>query len=306
VTPVSIVIPVRNEGDRVSRTVKSIVAGRSRPFPLEIVIVDDASSDGCCETVPETIKGYDHVRLVLRRLDHWSGIPYARNRGVESSTFPICLLTDGNTRFPEAWDIQIWNHFCRGRILAGTIADMASSFRGYGCTLLLPSMGVSWIPMAGPYHGYVPVASSACTVISRTMFHQLGGYDETLPLYGAAEPEFSVRAWLSGYEIVNIPDLVIYHWFRPRPDYDNFRSPIRPIMLRNYLRFACYYLPTDLLHRAYNYFAELMPSDFEVVLRTLIETGVWNRRIDLQRRLPRDFSWLVRQFSLTCSTAVVP
>lgn len=297
-TPISVVIPVRNEGDRIVRAVQSIVAGRSCRFPLELVVVDDSSTDGTCARLAQTIEPAPGVRFVLRRLSAWSGIAHARNRGAEAASYPIYLMTDGNTVFPPDWDLPIRRHFDRRRLLAGTIGDSASSFRGHGCTLMLPSMGVTWLPVPDAYDGYVPVAACACTVIDRSLFHHLGGYDESLAPYGVAEPEFSVRAWLSGYEIVNVPDLLIRHWFRPRAEYDEFRRSISGALLRNYLRFACYYLPEEMLKQTYEHYAALAPKDFDACMAKLVESGVWARRAQLEQ-LPRDFRWFVRKFSLT-------
>jgi GT2 family glycosyltransferase len=242
------------------------------------------------------------VSLIVRRLDLWSGIPYARNRGAEAASYPTYLITDGNASFSPGWDLPIRRSFHRSRLFAGTIADMASPFRGYGCTLVLPSMGVTWLPVADAYSGYVPIAACSCTVIDRSLFHHLGGYDESLPLYGAAEPEFSVRAWLNGYEIVSLPDLVIHHRFRPLAEYDAFRASIRGVMLRNYLRFACYYLPEDLLQRSYEYYFRLAPNDFGTNMEELAVQGVWSRRAQLSR-LPLDFRWFARRFSLTSTSS---
>ncbi len=47
----SVVFPARNEGGRVKAAIDSIVAGRSEAFPLQIVVVDDASADGCCDGI---------------------------------------------------------------------------------------------------------------------------------------------------------------------------------------------------------------------------------------------------------------
>jgi glycosyltransferase involved in cell wall biosynthesis len=238
------------------------------------------------------------VRIAVRRLNSWSGIPYARNRGAEVASHPIYLITDGNTVYPKDWDGPVHRHFHRSRILAGTISDMDSAFRGYGCALVLPSMGATWLPTPDAYGGYVPLAACTCTVIDQSLFHQLGGYDETLPLYGAAEPEFSVRAWLSGYEIVNVPDLVVQHRFRPKAEHDAFRASISPTLLRGYLRFACYYLPEKLLFNSYEYFQKMLPRDFDECMGGLVAEGVWERREHLTRKLPRTFDWFVSRFRL--------
>ena len=297
--PISVIIPVRNEGDRIALAVRSIVDGRSCSFPLEVVIVDDASTDGSCDNLEEVIEGTPETSLVVRRLDSWSGIPFARNRGAEAAKHPICFITDGNTRFPRNWDLPIWQHFASGRILAATILDMGSSFRGFGCQLMLPSMGVTWIAVPHAYGGYVPISACTGTVIDRHLFHQLGGYDETLPLYGAAEPEFSVRAWLSGSEIVNTPELAIYHRFRPRTAHDQLLASIGKLFRRNYLRFACYYLPEAMLRETYEYYRRLSSEEFESFTAELTIGHIWARRAHLQRSLPRDFSWFANRFFLT-------
>jgi glycosyltransferase involved in cell wall biosynthesis len=298
VTPISVIIPVRNEGDRIARTIQSIAAGRSVCFPLELVVVDDASTDGACDRLNQTIEDSPETTLIVRRLESWSGIPYARNRGAEAASYPIYFITDGNTHFPQNWDLPIWRFLDRGRILAATILDMASSFQGFGCQLMLPSMGVTWIPLPHAYGGYVPISSCAGTVVDRGLFHRLGGYDETLPLYGAAEPELSVRAWLSGYEIVGVPELRIHHRFRPRVEYDAFLASITPIQVHNCLRFACYYLPDDLLARTCDYYARLHPREFSQIWTDLYGSDVWGRRANYLGHLPRDFRWFAGKFPL--------
>ena len=296
-TPISVIIPVRNEGGRVGRTIQSIVSGRSRPFPLEIVVVDDASTDGACAQLEPYAAG-PQVSLTVRRLGRWSGIPFARNRGAEVASHPIYFITDGNTRFAPNWDLPIWRHFHRGRMLAATIHDLASPFRGHGCRLMLPAMAVTWLAEPGVFGGYVPVSACTGTVIDRSLFHHLGGYDETLPLYGAAEPEFSVRAWLSGYEIINVPELAIGHRFRPTTEQNQFLCAHGQLLRSNYLRFACCYLPEDLLLRTYDFYAGLAPEEFNACLAQLVAAGVWTQRETLQRKLRRDFRWFATRFAM--------
>jgi glycosyltransferase involved in cell wall biosynthesis len=294
--PISVIIPVRNEGGRIAGAVRSIVQGRSCCFPLELVIVDDASTDGACENLERCIDGSPETRLTIRRLDAWSGIPYARNRGAEMANNTIYFITDGNTRFPANWDIPIWRHFGKGRILAATIVDMASSFQGFGCQLMLPSMSVTWVPVPHAFGWYAPVSACTGTVIHRDLYHRLGGYDESLPLYGAAEPELSLRAWLSGYEIINLPELRIHHRFRPRTEHEAFLASIGPIQMRNYIRFACYYLPDELLERTRYYYSKLASDIFGQVWRELYGSDVWHRRATLAQILPRNFSWFATTF----------
>jgi hypothetical protein len=113
------------------------------------VIVDDASTVGACEDLDQWIEGWPEVRATVRRLDAWSGIPHARNRGAEIARTPIYFVTDGNTRFPPNLigypDLATFRHGSDS--LRHTIVDMASSFQGFGCQLMLPSMSVTWVPV---------------------------------------------------------------------------------------------------------------------------------------------------------------
>jgi glycosyltransferase involved in cell wall biosynthesis len=296
-TAISVLIPVRNEGEAVVETIRSIVRGRSEPFPLEVVVVDDASIDGCCDRLDRAFEGSRDARLIVRRLEAWSGIPFARNRAAEAATYPIYLICDGAARFPPAWDLAIWRHHRPDALLAATIFDLHSDFEGHGCNLVLPSMGVAWLGGdggGGPH--YVPVAACTGTVASRELFTRLGGYDETLPLYGAAEPELSVRAWLSGYVVVSTPDLRIGHRFRPRAAHGRFWQANRPRMVRNYLRFAAYYLPEPWLVLAWDHYRRSDPEtvgDFE---RSDEYPSALARRDALARALPRDFAWYAAAF----------
>jgi glycosyltransferase involved in cell wall biosynthesis len=141
-TAISVIIPSRNEGERIVRTVRSLALGRSCAFPLEIVVIDDASTDGSCDHLAAAVGHSPNFRLVVRRLTRWSGIPFARNRGAALAQHPIYVITDANTTYPLNWDLPITEQFHPHRLLAGAIVDEMTGYPGYGLTLDLPSMGV--------------------------------------------------------------------------------------------------------------------------------------------------------------------
>jgi cellulose synthase/poly-beta-1,6-N-acetylglucosamine synthase-like glycosyltransferase/peptidoglycan/xylan/chitin deacetylase (PgdA/CDA1 family) len=90
--PISIVVPAFNEAVSIERTVRSLAAS---DYPeLEIVVVDDGSTDGTAEIV-------DRLDLptvtVLRQPN--SGKPAALNRGIEASRHEIVVMVDADTIF---------------------------------------------------------------------------------------------------------------------------------------------------------------------------------------------------------------
>jgi polypeptide N-acetylgalactosaminyltransferase len=232
------------------------------------------------------------------RLPRWSGVPVARNAGAAVAQAPILFITDANVIFPLGWDLPIRERITANRVLCATIADMDSSFRGYGCALLIPSMGVDWIRDPRQYGGYVPVSPCSGTAIAAGLFHRAGGYDTEMPVYGAAEPEFSVRLWLCGAEIVSMPDLVLQHRFRPSSERQPFLDAIGKVSLYNYLRFGMLYLDQQRIVQLLHYYSEQSPSHFAEALRSLAEGDVWQRRRLLEERLPVRFTYFVERFGI--------
>src|SRR5437868_4360047 len=101
---ISVVIPARNEGIRIARTIESLAARRSQLFPLEFIVVDDASEDRCCSQLEELLAWDDTISVRVIRLEKWSGIPYARNLGATYARAPILLITDANVESCSGWD----------------------------------------------------------------------------------------------------------------------------------------------------------------------------------------------------------
>lgn len=294
---VSVVIPVRNEGERLPAAVDSIVDHRSSRFPLQVVVVDDCSSDGCCTSLPEIrFRQDDHVEVLVIRLPRWSGVPYARNVGAMASRASILFITDANVLFPPQWDVPVRNRIGPNRALCATIADQGSSFRAYGGMLHFPSMGFNWLGDPAVFGGHAPLAPCAGTILPRELFRRLGGYDTGMPVYGAAEPEFSVRLWLSGAEIVHAPELVLTHWFRPSSERHPFLETIRLIQVHNYLRFGLIYLDRHNFSRVVEHYTATAPELTRAALRRVLSGDVWHRREALWRTFCFGFEAFLKRF----------
>jgi glycosyltransferase involved in cell wall biosynthesis len=237
------------------------------------------------------------VRIDVVRLPHWAGIPHARNAGAAAARGEYLFVTDANVSFPADWDLPIRERARPDRALSTTIADPGSGFRGFGCTLILHSMTACWL--ASPFDdGLVPIAPCTGSVIPAELFRRLGGYDTAMPMYGAAEPELSVRMWLSGAEIVCLPDLVLNHRFRPKPERENFLKAIRRTQVQNFLRFGLLYLDEVRMNGVYRHYADRFPDIFEECLKSVWQSDVAVRRETLRKSLTRDFGYLVDLFGL--------
>ncbi|MCW0214164.1 MAG: glycosyltransferase [Pseudonocardia sp.] len=89
--PVTVVVPAYNESKNIESTVRSILAN---DHPLEVVVVDDGSSDGTADLVESL--GLDRVRVV-RQLN--AGKSAALNTGTANARYDIVIMIDGDTIF---------------------------------------------------------------------------------------------------------------------------------------------------------------------------------------------------------------
>jgi cellulose synthase/poly-beta-1,6-N-acetylglucosamine synthase-like glycosyltransferase/peptidoglycan/xylan/chitin deacetylase (PgdA/CDA1 family) len=92
--PVSVVVPAYNEKENIAATVRSLVASR---HPVEVLVVDDGSTDGTAEIV-EALH-LPNVR-VLRQAN--GGKPSALNAGLAHARYELIVMIDGDTVFEPA------------------------------------------------------------------------------------------------------------------------------------------------------------------------------------------------------------
>ena len=295
---VSIVIPVRNEGKRIQEAILSFINGRSRLFVMEFIIVDDASVDSCCDNL-NFIGNEQNLAIVkVIRLNKWSGIPLARNIGATNATAPILVITDANVNAGIGWDIAVFREIKPYIALCATIADKNSDWRGYGCMLDQRSMGIKWLKTQRIFNGFVPVSPCTGTVIYKDLFMQLGGFDTAMPVYGAAEPEFSLRLWLYGAQIKNVTDLIFYHRFRPDEERKPFLEQINLVQVKNYLRFGMLYLSNDEITDLFAYWERLDPSVFYQAFSNLDQHEIMSRGNYLRQSLKYNLTWFTNLFHL--------
>ncbi|MDQ0991197.1 glycosyltransferase [Streptomyces sp. V3I7] len=113
--PVSVLVPAYNEAKCIENTVRSLMASE---HPVEIVVVDDGSSDGTARIV-EALDLPD-VRVV-RQLN--AGKPAALNRGLANARHDLIVMMDGDTVFEPATVRELVQPFGDPRV--GAVAGNA-------------------------------------------------------------------------------------------------------------------------------------------------------------------------------------
>ncbi|MFE0589376.1 bifunctional polysaccharide deacetylase/glycosyltransferase family 2 protein [Micromonospora echinospora] len=95
--PVSVIVPAYNEKEGIAAAVRSLASG-DHPGGIEVVVVDDGSTDGTADIVAGL--GLPNVRVVRKPN---GGKPSALNTGVALARHDLIVMVDGDTVFePDA------------------------------------------------------------------------------------------------------------------------------------------------------------------------------------------------------------
>ncbi|MEP6571915.1 MAG: glycosyltransferase family 2 protein [Gemmatimonadota bacterium] len=100
--PVSVIIPARNETETIETVVRSVLA--SDYSPLEVLVIDDRSTDDTAAIVTGLAAADSRVRLIpgSELPAGWYGKPWACLQGFRAATGEILVFTDADTRHQPA------------------------------------------------------------------------------------------------------------------------------------------------------------------------------------------------------------
>ncbi|WP_330354545.1 glycosyltransferase [Streptomyces chartreusis] len=113
--PASVLVPAYNEAKCIENTVQSLMRSE---HPIEVIVIDDGSSDGTARIVEAM--GLPNVR-VIRQLN--GGKPSALNRGMANARYDLIVMMDGDTVFEPATVRELVQPFADPRV--GAVAGNA-------------------------------------------------------------------------------------------------------------------------------------------------------------------------------------
>ncbi len=104
---VSVIVPARNEEHTIERCLRALLASDYPADKLEIIVVNDRSTDGTEEVLNRLSATDGRVRALHRRntLDHpnLKGKPGALQHGIDVATGDVLLLTDADCSVDKQW-----------------------------------------------------------------------------------------------------------------------------------------------------------------------------------------------------------
>ena len=236
-----VLLPVRNEGPRAHASIPEVVMTirdlRKQKAPgtdLRFAVVDDCSEDGCCSTLA-TAKD-----VTLWRSHRPQGQGIARNLGVLA--FPDArgyVSLDAHMRMETQYGLErlvldaeatggivgCMSHNLakrdgkRGGIMQGAGSKWHTSTKGG-----IMNFNSNWCYARHlakePPLKEVALLSGQCYVFTRKWYDQVGGFNETLGLYGFFERDLCINCYFQKLPVLVNPRVQSWHWYRKDRPYE--------------------------------------------------------------------------------------
>jgi GT2 family glycosyltransferase len=211
---VSVIVPVRDDGERIRDLVRLLSAQTLPRGQFEVVIGDDGSSDGSLAGVA-TEDGW--VRVVRGPRQNSYG---ARNRAVTASAGDLLAFCDSDCAPEPTWLEEGVAALREAGVAAGDVRYAAPA-RPTAWSLLTVDMYLDQ-----QNNVLLSRAVTANLFVRRPVFLELGGFDESLPSGG--DFDFVRRAVEAGARLVYSPAAIVRH-----PTLDDRRSFLRKVRRTN-------------------------------------------------------------------------
>jgi glycosyltransferase involved in cell wall biosynthesis len=204
---ISVIIPAHNEAAFLPRVVRAVLAQRPADAELEVIVVDDNSTDGTADAARAA------GARVLALAGPAGNPAAARNRGAAAASGDPLIFLDADCVPADGWLAALLAAHDRGATVVGGSLDLppglpASARCDYYCGWYL-------VHSRRPA-GTVPHHPPPNLSVRRAAFFQTTGFTERQPFaYTNEEREWQAELQRAGHRLYFEPAAVAYHHNRP-------------------------------------------------------------------------------------------
>ncbi len=294
---VSILIPARNEEKVIAETVESMLALEYPHDKLDVLVINDGSTDGTAAIVDSIARRDARVRLfTIPPEEGGKGKSHGLNLGIHQTKGEVVAIYDAdNTPAPSAL-----RYLVAQLLLDRTLGAVLGKFRTVNKNrnmltrfINIETLSFQSILQAGRWKLFkVATLPGTNFVVWRHLMDTLKGWDEAAI---TEDSELSIRIYMQGYRIKYIPYSVTYEqepetwavWIRQRTRWVRGNNYVATKFLREIPAFKSKFLAFELLYLLslyYVFLVAIVSSDllfllgaFQLVVITLPGpyTAVW-------------------------------
>lgn len=229
---ISLVVTVKNEARNIEAFLESVFSQSKNPD--EIIIVDGGSDDGTAETIQKHRERGIPFKLIV---SPGANIAKGRNIAIGEAQGEILAITDAGCKLKEDWLEKIT---CPLLSCQRQRADVAYGHSApWGETFFQTCLAICTVGLPEETLANLPMPSSRCLAISRSVWEKAGRYPEWLDV--AEDMYLDIQLRKLGACFTYVPEAVVY-WELKRNSKE---------VIRQYFRYGFWDAKARVLRRSY-------------------------------------------------------
>jgi GT2 family glycosyltransferase len=196
---VSVIVPTFNGRKSIGQCLAAL-SNQDWNEEIEIIVVDDGSSDGTMEVV----QSYPHA-ILLRQNN--AGPAAARNRGALAAKGEVLVFTDDDCRPLPDFVRRIVEPLRQETGIVGA----KGTYRSEQSSLIARFRQVEYEERYAIMKGYrhIDFIDTYAAAFRKDAFNSVGGFDEKM--LASEDVDLSFRLAASGQRMIFVPDAIVYH-----------------------------------------------------------------------------------------------
>ena len=207
---VSVIVPSFNRAEKLVETIESIESNNSPKLNMEIVVVDDCSTDRTPQVIRDLEKKYSNIKGITNKKN--SGPAVSRNRGISISKGDLIFFTDDDCIVPNDWINQYVGFFKKHPEVYGAGGILEAKDKNIFSRLEKVKDAILGITYAEERIGNSEIKTGFTNncVYRKEVFKKIGKFKENFRVPAGEDLEFSQRV-ASKYKIAFVPIKVLHN-----------------------------------------------------------------------------------------------
>ena len=212
---VSILIAIHNNLELNKFCLSSILSKTDYPN-YEVVLVDNASTDGSREYILELSKTDNRVKVVLNKENE--SFAKANNRALDASTGDYIIFLNNDTIVTQGWITRFLQHLKNdpaiGMIgpVSNAVGNEAKIEVSYSSPDGIDAFAEQYCRRHDGEIFDIPVLALFCSMIKRSLLEKIGRLDECYDVGMFEDDDLCMRIKKAGFRLVCAEDVFIHHF----------------------------------------------------------------------------------------------